>query len=137
MFTLVEKTSIRNFLGWGAKYVQFDSGIERAFSFIEQLSASGDTSVEDLARALLVKIVAIEVEIDKTHSRFKADQVGPIKLNRREVSQLVQRGEAYIGQLARAIGVEVRAHALRADLPTTFATPWGPSGNGGGNEQMS
>jgi hypothetical protein len=98
MFTLVEKTSIRNFLGWGAKYVQFDSGIERAFSFIEQLSASGDTSVEDLARALLVKI---------------------------------------IGQLARAIGVEVRAHALRADLPTTFATPWGPSGNGGGNEQMS
>lgn len=134
MFTNDEKTQIRKYLGWNAKFVQFDSGLERAFTFVENLTSSGDSSVEDDARAVLAKIVAIEVEIDHTHSRFKADQVGPIKLNRREVSQLVQRGESYIGQLARAFGVEVRGKALRADTPSSVSTPWGPMGDGG-NEQ--
>lgn len=132
-FSNGEKASIRNYLGWNAKFVQFDSGLERAFVFVENLSGTGDTSAEDLARTLLAKVVAIEVEIDATHSRFKADKVGPITLNRKEVTQLIERGEAYIGQLARVFGVEVKGYALRADLPKTHSSPWGPVG--GGNEQ--
>jgi hypothetical protein len=132
-FTNEEKMSIRKYLGWTAKYAQFDSGLERGISFVESASAGGDTSIEDDVRALVTKVKGIELEIDKTHSRFKADQVGPIKLNRREVHQLVERGETYIGQIARHFGVEVRGKALRNDLPTSIATPWGP----GSNEQMS
>ncbi len=123
-FTTTERAGIRNYLGWNARWVQMDTALERAFSFVESSSSGGDTSSEDLARSLLAKIVAVEAEIDATHSRFKADKVGPITLNRREVSQLIERGESYIGQLARVFGVEVRGKALRGDLPTV-----------GGNEQ--
>lgn len=132
-FTNAEKGSIRKYLGWNARWVQFDSALERAFTFVDNSSAGGDTSSEDEARTILAKIVAIEVEIDGTHRRFKADQVGTIKLNRNEVRQLIDRGESYIGQLARVFGVDVKGSALRADLPSWVGTPWG--GSGGGNSQ--
>ncbi len=103
---------------------------------MDNASAGGDTSSEDDARALLAKIVAIEVEIDGTHRRFKADQVGTIKLNRLEVRQLIDRGESYIGQLARIFGVPVKGYALRADLPSFEGTPWGPSGSGGNSQRQ-
>lgn len=132
-FTNTEKAGIRKYLGWNARWIQFDSGLERAFTFIQNSTTGGDSSSEDQARTLLGKITAIEVEIDNTHSRFKAEKVGPITLNPREVMQLIERGESYIGQLARVMGVEVKGKALRNDLPNTHGTPWGQSG--GGNSQ--
>lgn len=134
MFTALEKTQIRDYLGWTAKYQQFDSGLERAFSFIANLTSGGDSSVEDQIRILLGKVITIENELDSARARFKADQVGSIKLNRDEIKQIVQRGEAYIGRMARLLGVEVRGKSLRADLPGGYETPWGPSA-GGGNSQ--
>lgn len=135
MFTNLEKTQVRDYLGWTAKYQQFDSGLERAFSFVANLTAGGDSSVEDQVRVMLAKVIAIESELDSARARFKADQVGPIKLNRMEIVQIVQRGESYIGRMARLLGVEARGYAFRADLPKSYATPWGPSGGGGGNSQ--
>ncbi len=132
-FTNAEKGSIRKYLGWNARWVQFDSALERAFAFVAASSISGDTSSEDEARSLLAKIVAIEGEIDGSRARFKADKVGTIQLNRAEVTQLVQRGESYIGQLARVFGVPTKGYALRADSAGFEGTPWGPSG--GGNSQ--
>jgi hypothetical protein len=134
-FTNAEKASIRNFLGWNARWVQFDSALERAFAFVESASDGGDTSSEDLARSLLASITSIQTEIDGTHPRFKATQVGTIKLNPAEVAQLVDRGESYIGQLARVFGVPVYGRALRADLPTGGGGPWGPTGGGNAQRQ--
>lgn len=133
-FSALEMTQIRDYLGWNARWQQFDSALERAFSFIGNLSSGGDTSVEDQVRTLLGKVIAIEGELDAARARFKADQVGSIKLNRLEIRQLVARGESYIGRIARLLGVEVRGASLRADLPKMHASPWGPAG-GGGNAQ--
>jgi len=126
-FTDVEKAGIRKYLGWQARFAQFDSALERAFAAIGGGSFPAE---EDQARALLGKIQAVEAEIDAAHARFKADKVGSIELNRREVQQLVERGESYIGQLARCMGVDVKGRALRADLPSYVASPWGPTGGG-------
>lgn len=127
-FTNTEKAEIRKYLGWNARWVQFDSALERAFAFVDNQSTGGDTSSEDQARTLLGKIQTIENEIDSSRSRFKANRVGPIELNRAEVAQLIGRGESYIGQLARVFGVEVKGSALRPDM----AFPQGPYGSGGG-----
>lgn len=129
-FTGTEMSEIRRLLGWQARFAQFDSALERAFAAI---GGGGFPDEENQARTLLGKIQTIETEIDGSRSRFKADQVGSIKLNRSEVRQLVERGESYIGQLARVFGVDVKGHALRADVPGFTAGPWGPSG--GGNTQ--
>lgn len=132
-FTLTEQTAIRDYLGWTAKYQQFDSGLERAFSFIANLTSGGDSSVEDQVRALLVKVQTIETEVDAARPRFKADQVGTIKLNRMEIKQLANAAKIYIGRMARLLGVEVRGDAFAADLTKGYETPWGPST--GGNAQ--
>lgn len=122
-----EKAGIRKYLGWQARFAQFDSALERAFAAI---GGGSFPSEENEARALLAKIQTVETEIDAARSRFKADKVGTIELNRREVNQLVERGESYIGQLARCMGVDVKGRALRADLPNFTASPWGPAGGG-------
>lgn len=127
-FTNAERAGIRKYLGWNARWVQFDSALERAFSFVDNQTAGGDTSSEDEARTLLGKITTIEGEIDASRTRFKANKVGTIELNRSEVGQLVGRGESYIGQLARVFGVEVKGSALRPDM----AFSQGPYGSGGG-----
>lgn len=126
-FTADEQAAIRKYLGWQARFAQFDSALERAFSAI---GGGAFPSEETEARTLLGKIQSIEAEIDAAHIRFQANKVGTTELNRREVNQLVERGESYIGQLARCMGVDVKGRALRADLPNFTATPWGPSGGG-------
>ena len=126
--TNTQRAEIRKYLGWNARWVQFDSALERAFLFVDNLTAGGDDSSEVQALALLVKIQTIESEIDASRARFKANKVGTIELNRSEVGQLVGRGEAYIGQLARIFGVEVKGSALRPDM----AFSQGPYGSGGG-----
>lgn len=133
-FTDAEKSAIRKYLGWQARFAQFDSALERAFAAI---GGNPDFAEEEnTARALLVKIQGIEAEIDAAHGRFKADKVGSIELNRREILQLVDRGESYIGQLARCMGVPVKGRALRGDLSTWGESPWGPAGDGGNAQRQ-
>lgn len=130
-FTGAEMSAIRKYLGWQARFAQFDSALERAFAAI---GGGAFPDEENTARTLLGQIQGIEAEIDAAHQRFQADKVGSIQLNRREILQLVDRGESYIGQLARVMGVPVKGRALRADLSTWGESPWGPQSDGG-NEQ--
>lgn len=133
-FTNTEMTAIRDYLGWTARFTQFDSALERAFAFVGNLTAGGDASIEDQIRTLLGKVQNIETQIDSATARFAADQVGSIKLNRNEIRQWADRGQAYIGRIARLLGVDAKGYAFRADMPTFQAGPWGPAA-GGGNPQ--
>lgn len=133
-FTLAEMTSIRDYLGWTARFTQFDSALERAFAFVGSLSSGGDPSIENQIRTLLVKVQGIEANIDTAMQRFAADAVGTIKLNRREIQQYADRGQAYIGRIARLLGVDAKGYAFKADMPKFTAGPWGAA-SGGGNPQ--
>lgn len=128
-FTDEEKATIRQYLGWSARFAQTDTGLERAMSAIETMPA--DLA---LARTHLVELARIDAAITSCEARFKAEQVGSIKLSQTELRRLRSRGEERVGRLATLFGVEVRDNAFSPDLPRWRGGSLGPMG--GGNGQM-
>lgn len=128
-FTDTEKTLIREYLGWGARFGQTDSALEGAMSAVE-----AQPSDETRARAHLTELARIDTAIAASENRLKASVVGSITLNARELSQLRSRGKERVGRLARLFGVEVRGDAFNADTPNTRGSHRGLIG--GGNLQM-
>lgn len=128
-FTDTEKATIRMYMGWSARFGQTDTALERAMSAIETQPAD-----ETLARIHLAELARIDAAITACEARFKADQVGTIKLSQSELSRLRSRGEERVGRLATLFAVEVRNNAFAADLPRWRGGSMGPSG--GGNWQM-
>lgn len=128
-FTDAEKTLIREYLGWTHRFSQTDTALERAMSAIET-----DAAAVDRARAHLTELARIDTAITAAEARFKAEQVGSIKLSESELSRLRSRGAERVGRLARLFGVEVRSNPFSPALPRTRDSFDGPSG--GGNSQM-
>jgi len=128
-FTDDEKTRIREYLGWSARFGQTDTALERAMSAIE-------TQPSDLARTRdhLTELARIDAAITACEARFKADNVGSIKLNPRELSQLRSRGAERCARLARLFAVEQRGGPF-SPAPSAWRGSFsGPIG--GGNSQM-
>lgn len=126
--TGVQKARIRKYLGWSARFGQFDRAMEGA---LEAISVDPDQEAEVLAD--LTECIRIDAAIAAAESRLKATKVGPIDLNQGEIGQLRNRGRTHVGRIATALGVEVREDAFGPDLPRFRAGPWGP--HGGGNAQ--
>lgn len=124
-----EKTLIREYLGWSARFGQTDNALERAMSALE-------TSPSELTRtrAHLAELQRIDVAITACEARFKADTVGSIKLSETELDRLRSRGSERVGRLARQLGVETRGDPFRAGNVGTRRDFYGPAG--GGNAQM-
>lgn len=127
--TGAQKTRTREYLGWSARFGQHDSALERAMSAIASFP-------DDEARLIehLTELARIDAAITACEARFKADQVGSIRLAPRELNQLRSRGEERVGRLATLLGVEVRNSPFRATLPRWRSSFDGPVG--GGNAQM-
>jgi hypothetical protein len=126
-----EKVRIREYLGWGARFAQFDSALERAMDAID----SGPfAETEDRVREHLTELARIDAALVAAEARLKADVVGSITLNRQEIQTLRSRGAERVGRLATALQVEVRDNPFSPDLPRFRGTPYGPRG-GGGNAQ--
>ncbi len=128
-FTGSEKTLIREYLGWSARFGQTDTALERAMSAIE-----GQPDDEARAREHLAELARIDAAIAACEARLRAAKVGSIDLNPNELSQLRSRGEERVGRLGRLFAVEVRGNAYRADAPRWRGSFGGPIG--GGNAQM-
>ncbi|HSR79091.1 MAG TPA: hypothetical protein VLN57_21135 [Xanthobacteraceae bacterium] len=124
-----EKTLIREYLGWGARFGQTDNALERAMSALE-------TSASELARTRvhLAELARIDAAITACEARFKADQVGTIKLSESELARLRSRGSERVGRLARQLTVETRGDPFRPGGSAWRGTFTGPIG--GGNAQM-
>lgn len=127
--TEAQKTSVREYLGWSARFGQHDSALERAMSAISSFPSEEARLIEHLA-----ELARIDAAITAAEARFKADQVGTITLAKRELGQLRSRGEERVGRLATQLGVEVRNSPFAASLPRWRASFGGPVG--GGNAQM-
>lgn len=127
-FTPTERTQIRTYLGWSARFAQFDGALARSFSAMETLPED-----EAQVRLELAECLRIDAAIKAAEARFKADKVGTLELNRREIDQLRSNGRMHVGRIATTLGVEVKSDAFGADAPRFRAGPWG--GIGGGNAQ--
>jgi hypothetical protein len=83
----------------------------------------------------LAEVQRIEAAIAAAETRLKASKVGPIDLNSGEIGALRDRGRTHVGRMATALGVAVRSDAFGSTLPSSQATPWGPSGGGNAQRQ--
>lgn len=130
-FTETEKAQIRLYTGYQARFGQFDGDVERAINAI----GSGDhAATETLVRTQLTELERIDAAIVAAEGRFKAAEVGSIKLNPGELGQLRSRGEQTVTRLALLIGVEVRVNVFRAGSGYR-AGAHGPSGGGNAQRQ--
>jgi len=128
-FTGAEKSTIREYMGWSARFAQSDTALERAMSAIETFPDD-----EAKARTHLVELARIDAAITACEARFKAAKVGSITLADDELHKLRSRGEERLGRLATLLGVEVRNSPFQPTLPS-FRSSWGGP-IGGGNSQM-
>jgi hypothetical protein len=131
--TATQKADVRRFLGWSARFHQFDSRLEHAMSAIDtepEHEAQITNLIGDAPPGLLALLEDIDAKLLSSHSRLKADVVGSIKLNRREQKQLYREGRRHTGRLASILGVEVRQDVYSGVGPTTFASHGGMGGDG-------
>lgn len=111
-WTDTERLTVRLYTGWSDRFLQDDSALQRALN-----ATSGKAETETLVRAILVKIVVIEGELDTAHLRLQASGIGTIKLNPGEVRALRDRGEEQSSRLCQIFGVEGRNNPWKGRLP--------------------
>jgi hypothetical protein len=130
-FTSTERGSIRMYLGWSARFLQFDDALERAMEAV-----GNDAATEAQIRAHLTEGARVDAAIQAAEARLKASKVGTIELNDGEIETLRDRGRQNVGRMARAFGVEVRGDAYSGALPTNQASAVGMIFGGGGYQQQ-
>ena len=109
--TEAQKTQVRSYLGWSARFHQFDSRLEQAMNAVDG-TASETLITDTLANGgILASLADIDTKLTAAHGRLKATKVGSIELNRSEVIQLRREGRRWVGRLASLLGVEVRNNA--------------------------
>jgi hypothetical protein len=74
------------------------------------LSAWAEAELRDgngtAGKAILPALRQLQVDIQAARKRYKADEVGSIKLNRKEHGQLLELREFWVSQLERITGVK-------------------------------
>lgn len=128
-FTAAQRSTIREYLGYSARFLQTDDALERAMDAV-----GGGGAPEDEAKVLtfLTEAARVDAAILAAESRLKAAKVGSIELNGAEIEQLRDRGRQNVGRLARVFGVPVRGDAYSGALPTDQASATGMYPGGGG-----
>jgi hypothetical protein len=129
-FTDDNKARIRMYLGYQARFAQFDSVLERALSALDGAEFAAEQA---LVLEHLAECIRIDAAIVTAERRIKARTVGTIGLNGREIEDLRDRGRTEVARMARALGVPVRGDAFGQTLEAKSASPWGAVG--GGNQQ--
>lgn len=130
-FSDAEKSTIREYMGWSARFAQEDTALERAMAAVGGGAFPAD---ENKARVHLTELARIDAALVACEARFKADKVGTIELSQSELTRLRSRGAERLGRLATLLGCEVRSNPFAPDLPRWRAGYTGPTG--GGNSQM-
>lgn len=97
------------YLGWAFGFADRDSHLEQSFNGLETKPDEELLITDTLANGgILASLADIDSKIVLSHKRLKADNVGSIQLNRREVYDLCREGNRFVARLARLLGVEVR-----------------------------
>jgi hypothetical protein len=130
-WTTGEKAKIRFYLGWSARFHQFDSRLEQAMSAIE---GETDDSTRDELIGVLTALDDIKTRIVDAYGRLKARVVGSITLpGFDEIGMLRSEGRRLTGQVAATLGVAVRHDVFSSSSPKSFESFDGLGGGGGGN----
>lgn len=105
-YTESDRVQIRNYLGFASLYLQADPRLESAITASQATSDTGgtrpDNSTELFAKALVVKLQAIDTALDDMTGTFGATKVDEISVDTaRETARLRMHGRMYVHRLAR------------------------------------
>jgi len=130
--TAQQKADIRRYLGWSARFHQYDSRLEQAMSAIDTEPEHESQLTETLANhGILANIADVLTKLRDAHGRLKASKVGSIDLNDSELRQLRKEGDRWVADLSSVLGVEVRNGGIFGTrLPRAFSGFGGQYGGG-------
>jgi hypothetical protein len=125
-----DRVQIRQYLGFGALFLQLDNRLESAINSIQSIADGGtrpDSSSEVALKAIVTKLQAVDSAIDALSVQQGAHEVDEIKLDSaRETLRLRMVGRQYVGRLARMLDT-----APRSDCFATVPTLYGPDPRSG------
>ncbi len=122
--TSAQKADVRFYLGWSARFHQFDSRLEQAMTALDT-----EPDSEALVIAEVAACKAVDAEIDGAHPRLKARKVGSIGLwGWEEITALRREGQRHVDRIASTLGVEVRTKVFFSHGVRSFAGFGGPYG---------
>lgn len=117
--TATERVKIRFYLGWSARFHQFDSRLEQALNAVD-MDSDTETFVRD---DLIAALDDIRTKLTDAHGRLKAMKVGSINLpGNQEVMTLRQEGQRHASSLASTLGVEIRHNVFGSQRYRAFAS---------------
>lgn len=121
-----QKVSIRYYLGWSARFRQFDSRLEQAFSAVDALESQGDPDTLAEIAALLSSLSDIETKILAAHTNLQAVKLGSIELDGvKQIGMLRSEGRRFVGRLSATLGVPTRHDVFSGSAPKAFASARG------------
>lgn len=135
--TADQRLLVRLYTGWSDRFGQFDSRLEQAMNHADNnpsTLALITNAINGSPPGLLALLQDIDSRLSGSYGRLKADQVGPIALNRGELQQLRSEGRRHVGRLCSILGVQ-RGHDVFSGSSTSgfaYAGDAAPGGSGGG-----
>lgn len=127
--TQAQRSSVRRYLGYSGRYLNFDTILEQAMDLL-----SSNAADEALAVELIGNCDAVMAEIESTVPKVsKAGAVGSLQLDGAKTLQTLRgHGNGYVSQLSNLLGVPIRnGGAFSTGGSDGYAGYSGP--NGGGN----
>lgn len=123
--TAAQKAEVRRWLGWPARFHQFDSRLENAMDALAtepEHEAQITNPLTGTPPGILAELDDIDAKLRDAHKRIKASEVGNIKLNNgREIAWLRREGRRHTRRLAALLGVERRVDVFGSGDVHTFA----------------
>jgi hypothetical protein len=127
--TETQRTNVRLYCGWAARFWQTDSRLEQALNSLESKPEE-----ETLVVSLLASLADIDTRLTAAYKRLKAAAVGKITLpGQLEVMTLRSEGRRFSGRLATTLGVAIRQDVWSGSGPSRFASASGMFGGGSDN----
>jgi len=124
--TDVQRADVRFFLGWSARFHQFDSRLEQAMNAI-----STEPEAETLVLGEIAACKDIDTKLTAAHARLKALKVGSIGLSGPgEIQALRKEGKRHTTRMAAIFGVERRIDVFSSGSHGAFASFGGLQSSG-------
>jgi hypothetical protein len=115
-FSELDRVNIRTYIGHADLYFGSDPRLERAITALQAITDGGSmptADAENYVKVLLVKLQAIDAQIDALMDQNGAGAVDEIKVDSaRETARLRSVGRMYCGRLARRFDTYPRADAF-------------------------
>jgi len=104
-FSSAEKTRIRMLLGWGARYWQLETRLERAMEAVEETLPDETSTIQDILTAL----TAIDSKITDALGTVGVSQVDVIHLDSDQgISHLKAEGRRQVEAIATILQVSIK-----------------------------